>query len=410
MLDFIRHNARWLLGAFLLTLFSGFGQTFFISLFSEDIRSSYDLSDGQFGLLYMGATLCSAVMFLNVGFVADRFPIAAVSTVVLAALALACGTMAVSSSVWLLGVCLFCLRLFGQGMMLHVSQTAVGRWFDAERGRALSLTSMGLNLGESTLPTLVGVATLWVSWRYCWAAAAMFALLSIPFCFWLTRIPREPTVSTSKKPQAAIGKHWTRSEVIRDKLFWFACPGMFAPAFIITAVYFNHQHLVGIKGWPEGSFGPGFMVVSVTMVLSKLYAGSLIDRYGAIGLMWIYHLPLGLACLLLALGQSVVFVYLSMTLIGIGMGFASSMTGTVWPELYGTKHLGSILSLVVSGIVFSSACGSGLTGVLLDAGIGFESQLAFLAAFSLLSAVMMFVVSGRMRQRLLSTVENSPAE
>ena len=409
MLEFIRTNARWLAGAFLLALFSGFGQTFFISLFSEDIRSHYDLTDGEFGTLYMVATICSAAIFLNIGFVADRFPVAVVSVLVLIALAVACGAMAMSDSVWVLAICLFSLRLFGQGLLLHVSQTAIGRWFDAERGRAISLTSMGLNAGESMFPIIVWAMTLSFAWQFSWGIAAASAALAIPACHWLMKVPRQPKASEKSLIQNRSVKDWTRAEVLRDVLFWIASPAVFAPAFIATAIFFHHKHLVGIKDWPEGSFAGGFIFLSVATVLAKLAAGPLIDRIGAIRLMWTYHLPLGISCLLLAYGQSWVFIYACMTLIGISMGFANSIFGTVWPELYGTKHLGAIRSVAVSGVVFSSACGSGVTGWLIDAGFGFESQLILMAAWCTFSAGSLYFVSGRMWQRTIQQVE-VPAE
>ncbi len=405
MFQFVKLNARWLLGAFLLALFSGFGQTFFISLFSDDIRSSYSLTDGQFGFLYMVATLCSATIFLNLGFVVDRYPVAVVSTFVLMALAIACATMAVSSSVWVLAICLFSLRLFGQGMLLHVSQTAIGRWFDSERGRAISLTSMGLNAGESIFPLVVWAMTLSLTWRYSWGAAAICAVLAIPACYWLMRVPREPKHNESLKKKHQTNRHWTRDEVLRDALFWMASPAVFAPAFIATAIFFHHKHLVGIKAWPEGSFASGFIFLSIATVAAKFAAGPLIDRYGAIRLMWTYHLPLAFSCIFLAFGQSVWFIYLSMTLIGIAMGFATSIFGTVWPELYGTKHLGAIRSVAVTGIVFSSACGTGVTGWLIDTEFGFESQLVLMAAWCVYSAASLFFVSGRMLRRLRTTGE-----
>ena len=85
---------------------------------------------------------------------------------------------------------------------------------------------------------------------------------------------------------------------------------------------------------------------------------------------------------------------------GIAMGFATSIFGTIWPELYGTKHLGAIRSVAVSGIVFSSACGTGVTGRLIDFKFGFESQLVCMAIWCACSAGSLFFVSGRMLRRL----------
>lgn len=50
------------LGIFLI-FSSSIGQTFFISLFSGEIRKEFNLSHGIFGIFYSGATLGSAIVF-----------------------------------------------------------------------------------------------------------------------------------------------------------------------------------------------------------------------------------------------------------------------------------------------------------------------------------------------------------
>jgi len=60
-LHFLGENARWLTGGFLLTLFSSFGQSFFIGLSGDALRATFHLSGGAFGGIYMLATMGSAV-------------------------------------------------------------------------------------------------------------------------------------------------------------------------------------------------------------------------------------------------------------------------------------------------------------------------------------------------------------
>ncbi|MBC7286095.1 MAG: MFS transporter, partial [Hoeflea sp.] len=127
ILHFLRDNARWIAGGFLLTFFSSFGQTYFISLSAGDIRAEYGLSHGGFGTLYMVATLASAATLPQIGKIIDRISVSA--TVLLAApiLALACVLMAWSTSLVLLVLAIYLLRLFGQGMFSHIAFTAMGR-------------------------------------------------------------------------------------------------------------------------------------------------------------------------------------------------------------------------------------------------------------------------------------------
>ena len=124
---FLRDNARWLAGGFLLTFFSSFGQTFFISLSAGNIREEYGLSHGGFGTLYMVATLGSALTLPYLGQIVDRYSVRKVAMFIVPMLALATVSMALSSHIVQLAVTIYLLRLFGQGMMTHTAFTAMGR-------------------------------------------------------------------------------------------------------------------------------------------------------------------------------------------------------------------------------------------------------------------------------------------
>ncbi|MEM8645821.1 MAG: MFS transporter, partial [Pseudomonadota bacterium] len=114
-----------------MTLASCFGQTFFIALFSGELRATFDLSHGQLGGIYTGATLASAVVLIWLGKTADWMHIPVLSAIVIGVFAAACLLMASATSLVLLAVALFLLRLLGQGMLTHIAMTAMGRWFSA---------------------------------------------------------------------------------------------------------------------------------------------------------------------------------------------------------------------------------------------------------------------------------------
>ncbi|MEL7374850.1 MAG: MFS transporter, partial [Pseudomonadota bacterium] len=74
MFAFLRRNFRWIAGGFLLTFFSSFGQTYFISASVAEWQQAFGLSHGEFGRLYMLATLASAMSLPFVGRLVDVIP------------------------------------------------------------------------------------------------------------------------------------------------------------------------------------------------------------------------------------------------------------------------------------------------------------------------------------------------
>lgn len=382
---FLSGNARWLGAAFLMTAFSGFGQTFFISLSAGDVRAELDLSNGAFGSLYMAATLGSALTLPTLGRVLDRFSVAQVAAGVMVMLGLFCALMASATSIWMAGIALYGLRLFGQGMMSNTAMTAAGRWFDAQRGRAVAVIGLGFPASEAIMPvTFVAIMTSF-GWRQgWWVAVAVMLALVLPIVLLLLRKERVP-VNTAMDVKVVVRRHWTRAEVLRDPMFYLVSAGVLAPPFIVTAVLFHQAYLVDLRGWTRELFATAFIVMSASAVLSSLVLGQLIDRFTARRILPFMLVPLACGTAVLALVHAPYAPFIFMALIGLSNGFVATFTGALWPELYGTRHLGAVRSVVFAFMVFASALGPGLAGWLIDFGVPYDGQIL---GFSLYCVVM----------------------
>jgi MFS family permease len=208
---FLRDNARWLAGGFLLTLFSSYGQTFYIALSSGGIRDELGLSHGDFGWLYMWATLAGAATIPLAGRFADTVQIERYAAIVIIGLAASMLLLSQARTLPLLFVAIAGLRLFGQGLMSHAAMTAMGRWFSLNRGKAVSTAAMGHQFGESVMP--VSFVALSAVRRLAKWLDRQRGLLSSP-CFArglaVMRVPREPHAAETQN--AREGRQWTRSE------------------------------------------------------------------------------------------------------------------------------------------------------------------------------------------------------
>lgn len=405
---FLRENARWLSGAFLLTFFSAFGQTFFISLSAGEIRAEFDLSHGEFGSIYMAATLMSALTLQQLGRVVDWWSTVKVTMFIVPLLALASLGMAFSGSIFSLFLVIYALRLFGQGMMTHNALTAMGRWYAAQRGRAVSVATLGHNVSEAIMPLVFVAVSGVVGWRNSWALGALVLVVcALPLIVVLMRVERQPRSSDPKIETAAV-RDWTRREVVRDPLFWIMLTGVMAPAFIGTSIFFHQVYLVELRGWSLEVFASSFIFMAMMTILFVLISGHLIDRFSAVKLLPGFLLPLSAACLALGLSDAQAQAFVFMGLLGVSYGISSTLFGALWPEIYGVKHLGSVRSLVVAIMVFMTAVGPGLTGFLIDRGIEFPSQIVVMGLYCIAGSAVLFVVARMLRARL--QIENGKVE
>ncbi|MEM9384282.1 MAG: MFS transporter [Pseudomonadota bacterium] len=386
-LPFVQRAWPALAFGFALTFASSAGQTYFISLSSGAIRDELGLSHGGFGTLYTVATTASALVLVWLGKLADRYDLVTLGAICVAVLAVVCAVGMGSAQSWLgLGIAVFGLRLAGQGMLSHLSMTAMGRWFSRERGRALSVAVLGFTAAEALLPFLGALALATWSWRTLWwIAAGVLLAVMLPLVLWAGQLAKgrgldQPTEADAASTSTPV-RQWTRSEVVRDPRFYALLPGVLAPPFIVTGVLFHQVHLVEQKGWSLPAFAATYPFYAGAATAVALGLGFVIDRFGAVRLLPYYLLPIATGLLVLSVTQSLVGAAVFMALMGASAGGATLVIGALWAELYGVTHLGAIRALAVSLMVFSTALAPGLMGWLIDAGMSIDWQYRMLAAY-----------------------------
>lgn len=349
----------------------------------------------------MLATLASAMTLPFLGKIVDRYSIAGVGGATILMLALACMVLALSQSIFLLVLALFGLRLFGQGMMTHVALVAMGRWFVANRGKAVSISTLGFNLGQAVFPVafigLIGV----VSWQQGWLiAAAVLAFVALPAVVFSLKKERSPHSIAFEGVEKTYGlRQWTRNEMLRDPVFWLTCIGVLAGPFISTAIFFHQDFVLAERGWSYQLFALGFVVLTVVSIISGLISGIVIDRKSATALLPATLLPLALGCIVLGLGTSQSAMIAYMFLLGVSSGIAGSVLGSIWPEVYGTEHLGAIRSVVMALMVLFSALGPGVMGWMIDFGIGLDTQFLGFGIYCIFAAGAMMIAARKFKAR-----------
>jgi MFS family permease len=399
---FLRDNAKFLFAGFLISWLSSFGQTYFISVFAGEIRLEFGLSHAGWGAIYGGATTASAAVMLWSGALTDRFRVRALAAVVVVGLAAACVLMSVSTAIWALVPVIFLLRLFGQGMMSHISGVAMARWFVASRGRALAIAALGVTVGEATLPLSFVAAKALADWRMLWLVAAGILVIGLPVIARLLRAERTPQSMAQESQSAGMaGRHWTRGDALRHPLFWFLIPALLGPSAFNTAFFFQQVHLAEVKGWPHVALVAIFPVYSAATVISMLVSGWLVDRVGASRLIAWYQLPLALFFLLMGQADSLAHAAALMVFMGLTSGAQATVPTAFWAEVYGTRHIGSVRAVAASVMVLGSALGPLLTGGLIDAGISYPQQMVGMAVYFGMTCVL--VAAGLWHSRTLRT-------
>jgi MFS family permease len=395
-LPLIRSEWRLLLFGFAMMFGSSLGQTYFIGLFSGEIRAGLGLSHGDFGGIYSAATLASAVLLLWTGSLIDRLDLRRYAYLVTVGLAGACAIMAISSGPLSLFLAVLGLRHLGQGLMGMTSSTTVVRYLDRHPGKANALSGMGYSVSEALLPSLVIASLAVMSWRQSWlfwGGMALLVLLPLTAVLLRGHDKRHRDYLSGLSSSADAGsaparRQWTRGEVIRDPAFYLFLPALMAQPMLFTGFMFHQVHLVEQKGWSLTAWAGLYILYALVSTTCKLLAGLLVDRYSAVRLVPLVCLPLGLGLLLLALAGNFAIAVAFMCLMGVSIGVYSTLSSPFYAELYGTLHLGSIKSLTTSTMVLATAVAPVLMGWLIDRGVSMEHMALGAVVYTLVASLL----------------------
>jgi MFS family permease len=365
--NFIFRNINLLTFGFFAAFASGFGQTFFISLFSNDFRSTFDLSNTQFGSIYSIATILSAITIIWAGKLIDVVPLRRYTLIIIVCLAATCFMASLVFHVAMLFITIYCLRLFGQGLISHTSRTTMARYFDQNRGKALAISGFGFSFGEMIFPSIIVFLILLIGWRMTWLTSSVFILLFFgTLFFFLLRNKKyiNETIDAATSSRDSIS--WRRRDVLKDKKFYFYLPISLIMSFTVTGFLFHQVFIAEINNWKITDIAHSFIYYAIAGISGSIIGGLLVDKFKARNLIPFYLLPMMVIFFVMLFSNNVLILFLYMAGLGLSNGLNENIANSLWAELYGIKNLGAIRAMLTFFGVLASAASPFLYGMILD--------------------------------------------
>jgi len=368
----------------LLNFCSGFGQTFFVSLFVPSLRESFTLTEGDFGLYYSLLTLTSATLLPKVSQLLERLDWRWAASTILGVLAISAMTLSQSQTVMFAILGLFGLRLFGQGLSSHISSVAIVKSIPVYRATALSIASLGYPLSEAFLPYIAYFTLAAYGWHSSWMYFSFACLGLMPFFFLLGReMERLPEASESKKNTDV---HVPINEILKDRVFLKYLPASLCAPFYATGIFLYQTSISELKGWETQTLSFGFAAFAITRLVFSLVGGPIIDKHGAQKVYPFFLMPFMAGVLVLALVSQAWAAWAFMILVGISVGSSASLKSALWSELYGAELHGRYRSISTSFMVFSTSISPLLFGYLFENNVSLKAILLTCAATVAVSA------------------------
>ena len=287
------------------------------------------------------------------------------------------------------------MRFSGQGLMSHTATTTISRYFTKSRGKALSVGWFGLSSAEFILPVLIVFLLTLTNWENIWLVISLLVLFFLPIASYflvknITLDSREKNHDNEIKDENI--KQWKRKEVIKDYRFYIINMNMLAMPWIATGSFVYQSFITSSKGWGQYVIAQAFMSYSVLTVITLVIAGFLVDKFTSRKLLIYMNIPLLLSVLVIIYFDIPISAFVFFGLIGISNALANLLGSSIWAEIYGVKHIGSIKALTTALMVFATAFGTALFGVLIDNGFTIEKIAVVSGIYILLSILFLLFI------------------
>ena len=381
-LKFIKQNLKPLSYGWLLTFLSSFGQTYLISLYVVHLVKDFGISEGSFGAIYAGCTVISSVIMLSIGHTVDHISIKKVTFFTVLTLACCCILLGFSYHLGFVFIALVGMRLCGQGMLSHISFTILSKYFDKDRGKAISFSTLGFSIGEAILPLIIVSVISFYDWRVAMIGSGILLLIYLIRLKFTNLSHFNSQLNRFKPSSKSLYKDFI--EIVKDKRFLVIMPTSIVISFTVTAVIFYQYVFVEQKEWSATLYAGFFTVYAITRLLFSLFGGVWVDKYTARAIFRFYLIPIIFGLLAFAFINSIIGALIFLVMMGVTVGMSGTIKTAVLAEVYGVKKLGTIRSLFTMFMVFSTALGPLLVGMMIDYGLSITVIMSSLAGLVLL--------------------------
>ncbi len=388
---------------FIFTFFSSFGQSFFLGLFNSSIRDALSITHGQFGSIYASATLLSSIVLVWIGKKIDDVNILKFASYVIIFLSVSSFIFSKISSVIFLFIGIFLMRLAGQGLSSHTATTTISRFFEKNRGRALSTGWLGLSLAEFVMPVLIVFLLTFIEWRDIWVSISILVIIVLPVATFI--LVKEVKLDTREESKIEENnkeiRQWRRIEVLKDYRFYIICMTMLAMPWIATGSFVYQSFISSSKEWGPYVIAQSFMAYSILSVITLFISGFLIDKFSSRKLLIYMNIPLFFATIVLYYFNTPLSSFVFFGLLGVTNGLANVLGSSTWAEIYGVKFIGSIKALTTALMVFSTAFGTALFGFLIDIGFTIEYIAIISGTYIFSSIILLYLVQNKLNPQYL---------
>ncbi|MGW6277004.1 MFS transporter [Kribbella sp. NPDC055071] len=292
----------------------------------------------------------------------------------------------------------FFVGLFASGTFIPFSK-AVLSWFDNKRGRAIGFTAALGALGAILTPLLASALIETVGWRAAYPWMALIALLlSISMVLSFVRVRAERSVRGRLVSRAADADRavslevpgLTLREAFKGKQLWIIGGVLCVAGIAVIGIQVNVVPMMTDQGMHRNQAALLLTIYGVASLLGRFAGGFLLDRF---------HAPRIAAAILLCPVAGMLLLHrpfasaaAGIALVGLAFGMEIDLLAFLTSRYLGMRRFGSLLGILQSAVLFSTAFGPLLIGIGYETTGTYTGFMPYVGGALVLSAVVVLLL------------------
>ena len=341
------------------------GRTQGLGLVTEPLMADLGISRVDYAQLNLWATLIGSLGAIGIGRFIDRLGTRVVLTVVAAGLGAVVIAMSSVQSFWALAVAVTLTRGLGQSALSVISLAMVGQWFVRRIDIAMAVYSIVMSIGFMIAFPVVGSLVQSTGWRAAWMWIGVALIVALAPLSWLF-VRKDPetiglspdgerAVRSGSLDPPAVGATW--QQAVSTPAFWTFSVGAAVYGLVASGIGLFNESILAERGFGPNVYYQTLVVTALTALAGNFGGGWLAMRMSLSTLLAVSLFVLSLGLAALPHVSTIVHVMLWATAMGLGGGLVMVLFFSVWPRVYGRKHLGRIQGAAQAMTVVASAVG-----------------------------------------------------
>ena len=359
------------------------GRTQGLGLITEPLLADLSLDRVSYAELNFWATIIGAAGALGVGRLIDRYGARGVLTAIALILGAVVSAMSQITTVAALAVALLLTRAVGQSALSVVSIAMVGQWFVGRLNTAMAVYSVALSVGFMIAFPVVGTLIQQWGWRFAWLAIGVSLIAVIAPISWLV-VRRPDATGIEGGPAELTGHAWT--EAITTPAFWVFAVGTALYGLVASGIGLFNESILAERGFGPTVYYQTLVVTAMTALAGNFLGGWLAMRVSLTRLMGVSLFVLAAGLIALPHVSSLGGVMAWAVAMGLGGGLVMVLFFSVWPAVFGRRHLGRIQGAAQALTVLASALGPLLLAWCVDFTGSYAAMFRILAGVITLTA------------------------